>query len=275
MMVMIDYTLKRFKKSKHLRILVKAGGKVVVTAPWRVSVRFVEEFVGQQIRWIEEKVGQSLRLGNRESTPLGKVGKGGEEYRLHRERALQIVTERLEHFQKMYGFQWKKVGIRNQSTRWGSCARSGNLSFNYKVVFLPVDLVDYLVVHEMCHLKEMNHSVRFWRLVEKAIPDFVEKRRALRRWKMTGDRPEVLWSVYVLRCADQTLYTGIALNVDERLRKHNEGKGAKYTRGRGPCEVVWREDGLDGGDARRREVEIKKMSRGEKEDLVKNKAPAV
>jgi len=78
------------------------------------------------------------------------------------------------------------------------------------------------------------------------------------------------WSVYMLRCGDGSLYTGIAIDVEKRLNAHRSGKGAKYTRGRLPLEVVWRENDLYEGEAKRREIEVKKMSRRDKELLIKN-----
>jgi predicted metal-dependent hydrolase len=76
------------------------------------------------------------------------------------------------------------IRIRNQTSLWGSCTRTGNLQFNYKLVYLPKRSVDYIVVHELCHLKEHNHSQRFWKLVEKMIPDYKQIRRSLRQYVM-------------------------------------------------------------------------------------------
>lgn len=93
-------------------------------------------------------------------------------YKKNRERALILVRSKIEHFNKFYGFTFGKIAIRNQKSRWGSCSRRGNLSFNYKIVFLPSRLADYLIVHELCHLKEFNHSKNFWSLVSQTIPNY-------------------------------------------------------------------------------------------------------
>jgi predicted metal-dependent hydrolase len=98
-----------------------------------------------------------------------------------KEDARQLVRERIGHFNTLYGFPVGKIFIKNHKSRWGSCSQKGNLNFNYKIALLPPELADYIVVHELCHLREFNHSPRFWRLVEEAIPDHRTRRIALRR----------------------------------------------------------------------------------------------
>lgn len=102
------------------------------------------------------------------------------EYLKYKNQALELVRNKLEHFNKFYNFKYNKVTVRNQSTRWGSCSKSGNLNFNYKLALLPENLVDYVVVHELCHLGEFNHSKNFWDLVARTVPDFKERRQELR-----------------------------------------------------------------------------------------------
>lgn len=102
------------------------------------------------------------------------------EYLKYKNQALELVRNKLEHFNKFYNFKYNKVTVRNQSTRWGSCSKSGNLNFNYKLALLPENLVDYVVVHELCHLGEFNHSKNFWDLVARMAPDYKERRQELR-----------------------------------------------------------------------------------------------
>jgi predicted metal-dependent hydrolase len=90
------------------------------------------------------------------------------------------VEERLVHFNAFYNFSYNDVRIKNVKTRWGSCSTKGNLNFNYKIALLPPHLVDYIIVHELCHLEQMNHSVKFWSLVAKTIPDYRVRRAELR-----------------------------------------------------------------------------------------------
>lgn len=101
------------------------------------------------------------------------------DYLKYKDQALELVKNKLEQFNQFYNFKYNKITVRNQSTRWGSCSRRGNINFNYKLVLLPEELLDYVVVHELCHLGEFNHSKNFWKLVAKTIPDYNKRRREL------------------------------------------------------------------------------------------------
>src|SRR3989344_4944712 len=98
-------------------------------------------------------------------------------YLLHKEHARALILGKVNHFSGLYGCTLNKIFIKNQRTCWGSCSKKGNLNFNYKILFLPEKAQDYIIVHEVCHLKEFNHSKRFWDLVAKTIPDYLEIRR--------------------------------------------------------------------------------------------------
>lgn len=102
------------------------------------------------------------------------------QYLKYREQARVDVHARLARFNAFYGFPLRKVFIKSLKSRWGSCSERGNLNFNYLMVFLPEEVKDYLVVHELCHLREFNHSPRFWALVERTVPDHRARRARLR-----------------------------------------------------------------------------------------------
>ncbi|MCD5382257.1 MAG: M48 family metallopeptidase [Candidatus Pacebacteria bacterium] len=102
-------------------------------------------------------------------------------YQAHKELARGIIHERLEHWSGFYGLTYNRVAIKNQKTCWGSCSEHGNLNFNYKIVFLPEPLMDYVIVHELCHLYELNHSPAFWAHVARAMPDYKAQRSHLRK----------------------------------------------------------------------------------------------
>jgi predicted metal-dependent hydrolase len=98
--------------------------------------------------------------------------------------ALELAKNRIEHFNTIYHFSFQRINIRNQKTRWGSCSRRGNLSFTYKIAKLPAELADYLIVHELCHLGEFNHSQAFWKLVAQTVPDYQKLRRELKTYHL-------------------------------------------------------------------------------------------
>ena len=95
------------------------------------------------------------------------------------ERALRVLPERTDHYARLMGISYGRITIREQKTRWGSCSSKGNLNFNWKLVLMPMDLLDYVVVHELAHRREMNHSKDFWRIVEEVLPDYRERRKRL------------------------------------------------------------------------------------------------
>ncbi len=105
-------------------------------------------------------------------------------YLHHKAEARRVIMARLAHYGSLYGLTWNRVAIRDQRRRWGSCSSLGNLNFNYRLLFLPDHLRDYVIVHELCHLKEMNHGERFWELVAQTCPLYeshIAELRALER----------------------------------------------------------------------------------------------
>ncbi|HEY8326419.1 MAG TPA: SprT family zinc-dependent metalloprotease [Ktedonobacterales bacterium] len=101
--------------------------------------------------------------------------------RWYRRQAHAVIDERLAHWNAHYGFTWTRVAIKEQKTRWGSCSRRGALNFNWRLLLAPLPALDYVVIHELCHLKEPNHAPAFWALVAQTCPDYREWRGWLRR----------------------------------------------------------------------------------------------
>jgi predicted metal-dependent hydrolase len=101
-------------------------------------------------------------------------------YLEHKEAARELIHARLEALNLQYGFIYNRVAIRDQRSRWGSCSQKRTLNFNYRLVFLPPHLVDYVIIHELCHLEEFNHGASFWALVERSCPDHQAARRELK-----------------------------------------------------------------------------------------------
>jgi predicted metal-dependent hydrolase len=106
-------------------------------------------------------------------------------YLAHKVAARALILERLVYWNQFYGYTWHRVAIRNQRRCWGSCSSKGNLNFSYKLLFLPPCLRDYIIVHELCHLAELNHGARFWALVAKQVPDYHHHQTRLRQLERT------------------------------------------------------------------------------------------
>ncbi len=103
------------------------------------------------------------------------------EFTKYKSIAKEIAENRIIHFNQYYQFNIKRVTIKNQKTRWGSCSKKGNLNFNYKIALLPPAMADYVIVHELCHLGEFNHSKNFWNLVAKTIPNHKTIRKQFKK----------------------------------------------------------------------------------------------
>lgn len=171
----ISCVVKKNRRVRYARLAVHRDGSVVLTLPFFVSYKKGKEFLESKVGWIREKV-ESLA-----SEPEHLLFRGGvKEYRASKDEARKRIEARLAYFQGVYDVHWNRVSIRNQSTRWGSCSRNGNLSFNYRLLFLPPHLCDYVIVHELCHLREMNHSSKFWALVALTFPDYKKLRQEMR-----------------------------------------------------------------------------------------------
>ncbi|KKS16178.1 MAG: hypothetical protein UU72_C0026G0010 [candidate division WWE3 bacterium GW2011_GWB1_41_6] len=102
------------------------------------------------------------------------------EYLQYKEIARKLVKGKAERFSNICEVEYKRISIRNQKSKWGSCSSRGNLNFNYRIVFLPDHLADYLVVHELCHLKELNHSEKYWEHVRRILPDYKKHKKELK-----------------------------------------------------------------------------------------------
>ncbi len=110
-----------------------------------------------------------------------QTARGTHAYKKHKETARMVITAKIKRYNELFQYRLGRVSIRNQRTRWGSCSKRGNLNFNYKILFLEESFADYIVVHELCHLQELNHSKRFWSLVAQVFPNYRQIRNELRR----------------------------------------------------------------------------------------------
>jgi predicted metal-dependent hydrolase len=175
----ISYKLKRSKRAKRVRLAVYCDGSVVVTSPFGVEKSIVEKFLADKKQWIQDKISFFNSIGSKSIRTFSY-----KDYLQNKDKTLALVNERVKFYNKIYGFSFNQIFIKNQKTRWGSCSSKKNLNFNYKIIFLPEKHRDYIIVHEMCHLKELNHSKNFWALVEKALPNYLEIKKELRKYEL-------------------------------------------------------------------------------------------
>ena len=161
---------------KTIAIQITAEGRLVLRIPRRASVQAAMRFAEEHRDWIEDHYKEAVeRQRNRKTY-------GAEEIRNFTEKLRPVLMHRVALYAACMGVTYGKITIRNQKTRWGSCSAAGNLNFNWRLALLPEDLMNYVIVHELAHRLEMNHSARFWTQVENILPDWRERRRRLREY---------------------------------------------------------------------------------------------
>ena len=211
----IDHIIRT--KRKSIALIVEPDGRLVVRDPMRISDADIKHLVKQKERWIREKQKQ-VKDKSTQSQP--KVYMDGEEflylgksYQLkivtdlnpalvlsrkfylsrralpkaesvftewYREQARAVITERVKLYAARHGFMYRKIRITSARTRWGSCSSMGNLNFTWRLVMAPPDVIDYVVVHELAHLRVNNHSKEFWKQVEGIMPDYKQRLKWLK-----------------------------------------------------------------------------------------------
>lgn len=171
----IKYSIKTSDRAQRLRLAVYANGNVMVTKPASISESDVIKYVEFKKEWIERKLKFSYAL------PIPELRITSHRHFLtHKDRAQHLVEAIAERWKRKLKVKYQRVVVKKFKTIWGSCSSKRNLSFNYKIMFLPSNLQDYLVVHELCHLKEMNHSPKFWKWVASVLPHYSELKKTIK-----------------------------------------------------------------------------------------------
>lgn len=216
MTVEIDRIIR--SRRKTLALIVQPDGTLIVRAPYRASHASILDFIDRNSSWIERKRAQAraaipyqpnkyiegmrfdylgiaypLEMQTEQGTGLvlsnGKFMLAVDDQqqaklefeRWYRRQAKKIITERVNSYAGQHGFQYSKIGITSARTRWGSCSATGSLNFSWRLIQAPMDMVNYVVVHELVHTAIHNHSKRFWNRVEKILPDYREHRMWLQK----------------------------------------------------------------------------------------------
>ncbi len=173
--------IRRRRGLRNLRLAIAHDGQVTVTAPRLAPLLLIRRFLEHQKTWIAETQTRFRTAGH---VPRVSPEKARERFLAHREAARLQIDRYLTLLNTQQAWVYTSVTIRDQRTRWGSCSAKGALSFNYRLAFLPSHLVEYVVAHELCHLREHNHSPRFWELLEKVLPGAAIRRQELREYSL-------------------------------------------------------------------------------------------
>jgi len=204
-------------KRKTIAIIVQRDGKVIVRAPLKASERQIRQFVESKSGWISEKKMQMQEQApalQKKFTAGERFPYLGQEYALsvvpgpraglrfeggfslnqnsqaeaallfekwYKAAARKVLTERVRFYAQKFGLKYQKIRISSARTRWGSCSSRGTLSFTWRLVMAPLEVVDYVILHELAHLRVKNHSATFWAEVARMMPDFKHQRDWLKK----------------------------------------------------------------------------------------------
>ena len=159
---------------KTIAVQVKADGQIVLRIPENCRTETAMAFAHQNIEWIVVTRERILQQAARKPVYTEQ------EIEEFKKKLRLVLEERLAFFAKQMGVSYGRVSVRNQKTRGGSCRVTGNLNFNWRLCLVPESILDYVVVHELAHRKEMNHSAQFWQIVESVLPDYRKRREWLK-----------------------------------------------------------------------------------------------
>ena len=178
----ISYQIIRSQR-KTMSLEIKPDGQIIVRAPLRLSQVRIRRFVEQKQEWILKNLEKiQKREVQRETVP----GLSKEERTRLQQEACRKIPERTAYFAEKIGVSYGRITLRQQKTRWGSCSANGNLNFNWLLILAPPEVLDYVVVHELCHRRQMNHSQAFWNEVSAVLPGYKEQKKWLKDngWKL-------------------------------------------------------------------------------------------
>lgn len=171
------YSIIRSRR-KTIAIEIKGSQLFLVRAPLRMRDEDINRFICEHRAWIDKHL---EKYAEREKERSQIVKRSIEEVRILADEAVKIIPSKVKFYAEKMGVSYGRITIRNQKTRWGSCSSKGNLNFNCALMLCPEHIQDYLVVHELSHRIEMNHSKAFYKIVESQIPDYKECEKWLKK----------------------------------------------------------------------------------------------
>ena len=177
-----------YSQRKSVSIEVRPDNRVIVRAPERCPRSFIDSFIYKKADWVMKhlELNQQHQKEQEQRPPEPKLTDS--QRRRYIETARSIFTQKAAYYARIMGVTYNRIAIREQKTRWGSCSSKGTLSFNWRLMLAPPAILDYVVVHELCHLTHMDHSKAFWQAVASVYPDYA----AARKWLKEHGRELVL-----------------------------------------------------------------------------------
>ena len=170
--------LVRSKRARRLNISVKPFTGARVAVPYELSFESAEKITLSKARWIKRHLDKAREIEKRQTTISHDLPE------IDRTLARKKLTRRLNELSSLYGFTYNRVFIRNQKTRWGSCSAKNNINLNMNLVRLPKDLIDYVILHELVHTREKNHSKVFWAELNKVVGDAGKLKSRLKEYSL-------------------------------------------------------------------------------------------
>jgi len=207
-----------YSRRKSIALIVQPNGKVIVRAPLRTSQRLIQEFVKSKSDWltftldrVKKRQAVNPTLSFKEGSlfwylgkqfPLSLVSNQSKIFsfrqgfflktshldqskrvfeKWYKQEAKKTLSERTHYYAQKYGFSFKKINITSAKTRWGSCSTRGSINFTWRLIMVPLEMIDYVIIHELVHTKIPNHSQKFWEMVEKFLPDYRKRRLWLKK----------------------------------------------------------------------------------------------
>ena len=168
-------------KRRTMGLEIQRDGKVIVRVPVRTTKKEIESFIDEHRTWICNKL-KLVRKRNLDAIPIGAPSPDKITPK-ELDNIKNAFAERVRYYCEIMNVTVGRITIRNQKTRWGSCSSKGNVNFNYKLYYMPQELMDYVIIHELSHRRYMNHSSEFWNEVEKYCPDYMKCREQLKRYR--------------------------------------------------------------------------------------------
>ena len=169
----VSYGLIRARR-KTMALKVSGDGTVTVRIPYGVRPEEADRFVEAHVDWIRKRIAECRERAAARPAYTDREREAGKRL------AKELLLKKCRYFAERMGVSYGTVTVREQKTRWGSCSAKGNLNFNWKLVLMPPGVLDYVVVHELAHRREMNHSAAFWKVVATWMPDYKKYRKWLR-----------------------------------------------------------------------------------------------